>query len=245
MVRTLTFLFVAILMATTPSKSNAQKANLQGEHDITVGVLGIESGTVYLVDLSRRDPETNAPYLIYFPEGANYGLKIGRTYSAHLSGTSHLSIVVNGTLIHPKGTLDFGASNVQTWSCQERPSPEGGHWEWLPQGNGSGGHTDCKPGVKETVKWKPDKGSKQETARTNQQNIPACEEQERFHDTTVTVVTTVKPAQGFKWTMDDAPSFFAGALLDYLNKNTSNITFREASGVAPNFYLNVTMSQTR
>ncbi len=78
-----------------------------------------------------------------------------------------------------------------------------------------------------------------------QPQIPPCDQQGPFHDTSLTVVVTVKPTPNYKWAIEDAPEFFASALLDYLNAhNKRNITFKEANGVTPNLYFHVTMLQT-
>lgn len=71
-----------------------------------------------------------------------------------------------------------------------------------------------------------------------------CDDQTRFSNTTLTIVTTVTPAAGKVWSFDSAPSVIAARLLTDLNANPNNNTFKEASGVVPNLYLSVTMSET-
>ncbi len=71
-----------------------------------------------------------------------------------------------------------------------------------------------------------------------------CGDQLGFSNTTLLIVTTVTPAAGKVWSFDSAPSVIAARILSDLNANPNNITFKEASGVVPNLYLNVTMSET-
>ncbi|PYS21323.1 MAG: hypothetical protein DMF72_17700 [Acidobacteria bacterium] len=219
------------------------------ERDATVGVVsyhdresnGIKSATFYLVDLGLRDVETNTPFLYVIDvdgRGEDYPLKPERTYKAHMRDGKVISILIGGTNVPMK---EWGFSGTsQTWTCESRPSPEGGHWERKPDGD-----FHCAPGTKESVKWKADKGSKQETGRSNQKsNIPPCDLlQQPFHDTALTVVITVKPASGLQWTFPEAPSHVAQRILADLNANQRNITFKEASGVVPNLYINVTVSE--
>lgn len=70
-----------------------------------------------------------------------------------------------------------------------------------------------------------------------------CTDQTGFADTTLTIVTTVTAAAGKTWTFDSAPSVIAQRLLTDLNKNTADITFKEANGVVPNLYFNLTLSE--
>jgi hypothetical protein len=81
------------------------------------------------------------------------------------------------------------------------------------------------------------------TAATRQTTYP-CQDQAGFSNTTLTIVTTVTPSAGMKWSFDEAPSVVAQRILTDLNGNSHNITFKEASGVVPNLYINVTLSET-
>jgi hypothetical protein len=47
-----------------------------------------------------------------------------------------------------------------------------------------------------------------------------------------------------QWKFPEAPSVVAARILQDLNQNKLNITFKEASGVTPNLYLTVTLSET-
>jgi len=229
------------------AQSDKSEAERKKERDATLGVLNYENkydsygplryALFALVDLSLRDEKTNTPFLYLLMvdgTGENCPLKIGRTYKAHMVNGNVTSILINGMPVAIKIWKTIGMQ------CNSRLSPEGGHWE----ATANGGYT-CKSGAKETVNWKADKGSKQEIARSNSK-IPPCDLlQPPFHDTVLTVVTTVKPAANYEWTMDDEPAFFAGALLDYLNQHTTkNIRFKEANGVTPNLYFQVTMFQS-
>jgi hypothetical protein len=70
-----------------------------------------------------------------------------------------------------------------------------------------------------------------------------CTDQTGFSYTTLTIVTTVNAAAGKTWTFDSAPNVIAQRLLTDLNNNTSSITFKEANGVVPNLYFNVTLTE--
>src|SRR4051794_11583085 len=91
-----------LVLAFGATSSFAQSENLKGEHDIKVGVLGIDEKAVYLTDLTRRDKNTNSPYLIYVPQARNIGLIQGKTYSAHTRGSNEIEIEINGVRVHPK-----------------------------------------------------------------------------------------------------------------------------------------------
>lgn len=70
-----------------------------------------------------------------------------------------------------------------------------------------------------------------------------CQDVTGFSNTTLTIVTTVNAAAGKTWTFDSAPSVIAQRLLTDLNNNSSGIVFKEANGVVPNLYFNVTLSE--
>jgi hypothetical protein len=74
--------------------------------------------------------------------------------------------------------------------------------------------------------------------------IYPCQDVQAFSSTTLTLVTTVKPGSNSTWTFPEAPSVVAQRLLTDLNSNSASITFKEASGVIPNLYLNVTLTET-
>jgi hypothetical protein len=76
------------------------------------------------------------------------------------------------------------------------------------------------------------------------QQAAPCSDQLGFSNTSLTIVTTVKPAASMTWTFDDAPSVVAKQLLSDLNGNTNGIVFKEADGVIPNLYFYVTLSET-
>lgn len=80
--------------------------------------------------------------------------------------------------------------------------------------------------------------------RNRNNNLVACYDQQGFSYTTLTVVISVKPTYNMQWKFPEAPSVVAERLLNQLNANSSGITFREANGVVPNLYINVTMSET-
>lgn len=72
---------------------------------------------------------------------------------------------------------------------------------------------------------------------------PRCDTQPGFSNTTLTVVTTVKLGSNLKWRVpEEGPAYYAREILEQLNLNTRNITFREASGVTPNLFFNITFS---
>ena len=138
---------IAVLISLTTCIASAQENE---KRDATIGVLGYREGAWNLVDLSRRDPESNAPYLIVLicktglPGYEECPLKVGRTYKAKMTGAEGIilfSITINGA--------ERGKFMSQTFRCDPRPSPEGGHWEW------ENGDARCKSGVKETVQWQP------------------------------------------------------------------------------------------
>jgi hypothetical protein len=248
--RKLFILFLASSMALAASTALAQETNWdqrlaeqKKERDATLGVLSISQyplalsgyGHIFwLVDLSLRDRDTNAPYLYTVTDA---DLTIGRTYKAHMVNGQVRSIVINGVPVTMKEE-SWGKTST-TLVCDSRPSPEGGHWELTANG------FKCAAGVKETVKWKADKGSKQEAVRSNQRsNIPTCDLQQPFHDTVLTVVISVTPESNLQWTFPEAPSHVAQRILADLNANRRNRTFKEASGVVPNLYINVTVNET-
>lgn len=116
------------------------------ERDVTLGVLGYREEAWSLVNLSSRDPQSNAPYLHVllcntglagYPECP---LEVGKTYKATISGLMVSGITIDGA-VRRKFT-------TQTFQCDPRPSPEGGHWEW------ENGDARCKPGASETVQWR-------------------------------------------------------------------------------------------
>lgn len=203
------------------------------ERQTTLLLIGIDGSFMYYVDLNRntQTKEENLHWVSTYGT-STVNVNVGQTYAATLSSEGRLiSIRINDSdmgVASGKNLLDFKnpLSSLMFESCR-------GHWEW--NASAKVAHV-CASG--------PRKAVKADKSRTQTTNLPPCDEQEGFHNTTLTIVTSVKPAEGFKWTMDDAPSFFAAALLDDLNKNKNNITFREANGVKPNFYVNVTMSQT-
>ena len=71
-----------------------------------------------------------------------------------------------------------------------------------------------------------------------------CVDQLGFSNTTLTLVTTVTPYAGMKWIFDSAPSVVAQQVLTDLNANTHNITFKEANGLVPNLFFNITLNET-
>jgi len=244
MKRTMMMVFLALLLIAGALDAAAQD-NLKGEHDITVGLLGIDGkGNAYFVDLSRRDPTMNTPYLIYLPKAADLGLKVGVTYSAHLKSSADMSIVVNGRRIHPKG-LDLyftPEENVQTWSCDKRPAPEGGHWEWmLPERDGPG----CKPGVKEAIKWERNKTSELASVKDKKyKNLPRCISHPGHTNWNFDVVIKVEAAAGKHWTFDEAPSVIAQRFLTGMNDNPYSIKFKEPNGSYPDFTIHITLNET-
>jgi hypothetical protein len=88
------------------------------------------------------------------------------------------------------------------------------------------------------------KNSSASAGRKVKGKFPPCDEQPGFSNTTLTVVTIVKPESGKTWNFPEAPSVLAAQLLQGLNQNTRNITFKEASGVTPNLYFNITLSES-
>ena len=154
---------IAILVSLTTCIALAQENE---KREATVGVLGYDDGAWNLVDLSRRDPESNAPYLIVLicktglPGYKECPLKVGRTYKARMSGAEGIilfSITIDG--------VERGKFMSNTFRCDPRPSPEGGHWEW------ENGHARCKSGVKEPVQWQPDGESTPPNARANSPGV--------------------------------------------------------------------------
>jgi hypothetical protein len=81
-------------------------------------------------------------------------------------------------------------------------------------------------------------------AQDNKKKYPPCGGHPGFANTTLAVVTTVKPESGKTWKFPEAASVIASRVLRGLNQNTRNIVFKEASGVTPNFVLNVTLIET-
>jgi hypothetical protein len=78
----------------------------------------------------------------------------------------------------------------------------------------------------------------------SRQTLYPCDDQTGFSNTTLTLITTVKPTSGMTWTFPEAPSVVAQRVLTNLNANAKSITFKEANGVIPNLYINVTLSET-
>jgi len=74
--------------------------------------------------------------------------------------------------------------------------------------------------------------------------IYPCKDHLGFSNTTLLIVTTVKPVSGMTWSFPEAPSVVAQRILTDLNANTAAIVFKEANGVVPNLFFNVTVSET-
>jgi len=238
-------LLLVVILASAATASLAQLENLKGKHDIKVGVIGIDEKAAYLVDLSRRDKGTNAPYVIYVPEARNIGLVAGKSYSAHTMGSNFIEIEVNGVRVTPKPMFAFGTENDQTWACDFPPSKDDHHWKWSPQLNEKGSHLACVVGSGDPVRWEEAKVSKRDAADARAASkLALCADQPGFSNTTLTVVTAVTPAAGMQWKFDEAPSVVARRLLDDLNRNSRGILFTEASGSVPNLYFDVTLSET-
>lgn len=169
--------------------------------------------------------------------------EVGRTYKAKVKHSRIESILVSGSEL-TVGFSTFSSEplfNNTPEKCPEHRASGGGHWEWDPASK----RAVCKAGAKDNFKWKAAKDSKQGTAKANEnKNVPACKDQESFSNTTLTVVITVKPSSGMEWEFPEAPSVVAARVLRDLNQNTRNTTFKEASGVNPNLFLAVTLSET-
>jgi hypothetical protein len=76
------------------------------------------------------------------------------------------------------------------------------------------------------------------------QPIYGCIDHHGFSNTTLLIVTTVSPAGGMTWSFPEAPSVVAQRLLTGLNNNSFGVVFKEANGVVPNLFFNVTLSET-
>ncbi|MDQ3820713.1 MAG: hypothetical protein M3362_23930 [Acidobacteriota bacterium] len=217
LVRLFSMLLIVLMTAICVAQENK-------EHQTNLLLLGIQTYTDGTADLwfVFRDPQTKveyayAAYSVRDSSKTPIPVKVGETYVARLSSKNEpTSIIIKGS------EFDVGPGR---FPCDVKE----GHWEWS-----SASYTFplvCKPGPR-----------KKSTQKNN--NIPPCDVQQRFHDTTLTVVITVKPASGLEWTFPEAASNVAQRILADLNDNKQNITFKEASGVAPNLYINVTVSET-
>src|SRR5271165_1300749 len=124
----------------------------------TVGVLGTSTAnnfsSSYLIDMNRRDPVSNCPYVyLLMPRQALNPeippVRQNRTYPATVSmsttGTPSLHAIVIGG-------VSYNAGLTQTWVCDKRPAPDGGHWEW------ENNNFFAKPGVADPVRWQPAEG---------------------------------------------------------------------------------------
>lgn len=200
--------------------------------------------SVYFQDLEQVDPVNRSPYNYY---GLCYRcfLVDGQAYRARLTKEGLLySILVDGRELIagvPYNETDpifsgitwdsAGRSSVtQRYVCSER----GGHWE--SQHLDSGATLPlCVPG-KDTRTWSL-------AGPTEQASLPACNEHGPYANRTFHIVITVTPGGGMSWTFDEAPAEVAHVLLFDLNQNGSGLVFDEASGVASDLDVAVTLTQ--
>jgi hypothetical protein len=81
-------------------------------------------------------------------------------------------------------------------------------------------------------------------ASATKRTLYPCQDQTGFSSTTLTIVTSVKPSYNQTWVFAEAPSVVATRILANLNNNSANVTFKEANGVVPNLYINVTLTES-
>jgi hypothetical protein len=216
--------------------SSAAQANLRGEHDIRIGLLGIGTdGAASFVDLTRKDPDSKMPYLLYLYHSDGLDLKVGSTYQAHVSGENLITwILIKGQRVTPKTMLD--GHDISTNACDPKVATNG-HWEWLPDQ----GRAGCKPGSTDPMHWDADAAAK---AGKNAKNLPQCITHPGHTNWDIRVEIKVDHAAGKTWTFDDLPAVIANTFLGAMNGNNSHLKFIEPNGENPDFRIYVTLEET-